>query len=649
MHCASCAANIEHELKKTKGINSSVVNYVSETANLEYDPHEINLTQIKNVIDQTGYRVIEKTTDQKSPLFKRLILIFIFGLLVMIKPSIIFAILVILFSLDLWRSGLRSLFKRKPNMDSLVFLGTLAAFIYGYYESMVFILLFITLGKYLEQLTKGKTSQAIKNLIGLQPKNLDLKVGDKVMVKPGEAIPTDGVVIKGMSAVNESMVTGESLPVEKKIGDKVIGGTINQNGYLEIKATAVGEKTFLAQIIRIVQQAMNSKAPIQLLTDKISFYFVPLVLVIALGSLVAWLAVGQPLAFALKSLISVLVIACPCALGLATPTAVMVGTGLAAKNGILIKNAKALETAQKIDTLVFDKTGTLTIGEPSVQFLSNKQILQTAASVAQYSNHPLSKAVVKYAKEKKIVLKEINKIEEIEGKGVIGGGIALGNKKLFKELNIDLTEIEEQLDNDRVGTYLFVAENKKALGAILLADEVRPEAKKVIEKIKQLGLQTVMISGDNQKTAQAVGKSLGIDQILAEVLPKDKAEEVKKLQQLGKIVGMVGDGINDAPALAQADLGITLGSGTDTAIETGEIVLLKNDLHDVIKAIDLSRYTLKKIKQNLFWAFFYNVISIPAAALGLLNPSIAAAAMAFSSVSVVTNALLMKRYRPVII
>jgi Cu+-exporting ATPase len=489
-------------------------------------------------------------------------------------------------------------------------------------------------------------------------------VGDIVLVKPGEKIPVDGIIIDGYSAVDEKMITGESIPVEKNIGDNVIGGAINKTGFLKLKAARVGKDTMLSQIIKIVEEAISSKAPIQLLADKISFYFVPAVISIAILAFIIWLLMGQTLAFALTVFVSILIIACPCALGLATPTAIMMGVGLGAKNGILIKSNKALEISRKINMIVFDKTGTLTKGEPTVTDIvpnnnfNKKDVLKLAASLEKNSEHPLAEAIVKKAKEEKLELLEVKNFEVLPGYGVLGElngkKIILGTIRLMINNNIDPSFIEEKISvlEDQGKTIMILAQDKDIVGIIAVADTLKDYAKEAIEILHQIGKKTAIITGDNKRVAQAIAKILGIDNVLAEVLPQDKANEIKKLQSKENVVAMVGDGINDAPALAQSDLGIAIGSGTDIAIETGEIVLIKNDLRDVIKAIKLSDYTFKKIKQNLFWAFFYNVLAIPIAAgvlypfFGfLLDPVLAAMAMAFSSVSVVLNSLMMKGYK----
>lgn len=728
MHCASCAALIETTLKKTEGVKTANVNFATEKLYLEFDPIEISIARIKKIIEDLGYKAREESLEeelyQKRERVKEEEIIewkrrFVFSLIFSLpivyltmgemiglpipdlfknySPIIqlFFASLVIASAFKIWRNGLKNLILLSPNMDSLIFIGTATAYFYSlivtffsffkksfeahlYYEATVLILLFISLGKYLEAITKGKTSEAIKKLIGLQPKeatiikeNVEMKIsisevkmGDIVLVKPGEKIPVDGVVTDGYSAVDEKAITGESIPVEKKVGDEVIGGTVNKTGILKVRAMRVGKETILYQIIKIVEEALGSKAPIQLLADKVSFYFVPTVIGIAIFSLLIWLLLGKSFPFALTVFVSVLIIACPCALGLATPTAVMMGTTLAAQNGILIKSGKALEIARDVNMVIFDKTGTLTKGEPTVTDIiplskKEKEILQIAASIEKNSEHPLAEAIVKKAKEESLDLFEVKNFQAIPGKGVIaefnGKKIILGTRKLMIENQIDPSKIEEKLValEDQGKTTMILAENKEIIGIVAVADTLKEYSKEAVEILHRMGKRVGIITGDNKRVANAIAKELQIDRVLAEVLPQEKAAEIKKLQSEGNIVAMVGDGINDAPALAQADLGIALGSGTDIAMETGEIVLIKDDLRDVVLAMDLSKYTLNKIKQNLFWAFFYNVISIPIAAgilypfTGLLlNPAIAAAAMAFSSVSVVSNALLMKRYKP---
>lgn len=721
MHCATCSAIIENSLRKEAGIKSANVNFASEKLHLEFDETDTSIAKVKKTIEKLGYQVWQDTDNLEvdhhhKKLKKRFLLALVFSLPIIymvmgqmlgLPMPMIFknygAILqfilttaVIVSCFNIWTSGFKNLLRLSPDMDSLIFIGTAVAYSYSliisvlsflgvktevhlYYESAALILVFISLGKYLEAITKGKTSQAIKKLIGLQPKEATvikdnqeikipislLKIGDIILVKPGQKIPVDGIVIDGYSGVDEKAITGESLPVEKKKGDQVIGATINKTSVLKFRATRVGKDTMLSQIIKIVEEAMGTKAPIQLLADKVSFYFVPSVIGIAVLSFIIWLLLGQSLTFSLMIFVTVLIIACPCALGLATPTAVMMGTGLAAKNGILIKSGKALEIAHDLDIIVFDKTGTLTKGEPSVtdvieitKDISKNTILQIAASVEKNSEHPLAQAIVNNARAKKISLSEVKRFQTIPGYGVSAQlnnkKILFGTRKLMSDNQINPATIEEQMIalEDQGKTAMILAQNGRVIGIIAVADTLKEYSKEAVNMLHKMGKKVAIITGDNKRVGQAIAKLVGIDRVLAEVLPQQKSAEIKKLQSLGNVVAMVGDGINDAPALAQADLGIALGSGTDVAIETGEIVLIKDDLRDVVTAIDLSKYTLNKIKQNLFWAFFYNIIGIPVAAgilypfTGwLLNPAIAAAAMAFSSVSVISNALLMKRYK----
>jgi Cu+-exporting ATPase len=583
-------------------------------------------------------------------------------------------------------------------MDSLIAIGTGAAVLYGifaliqilrgdasyamdlYFESAAVILTLITLGKYFETVSKGKTSEAIKKLMGLAPKTAtvlrndreieipidEVKVGDIIVVKPGEKIPVDGVVISGITSVDESMLTGESIPVEKHPGDNVTGASINKNGSVQYKATRVGKDTTLAQIIKLVEDAQGSKAPIAKLADIISGYFVPIVIILSILSGLAWYFIGgESAVFALTIFISVLVIACPCALGLATPTAIMVGTGKGAENGVLIKSGEALETAHMIDTVVFDKTGTITEGKPkvtdiySVDNITEEELLMISASAEKGSEHPLGEAIVEYAESKGIQIKKASDFKAIPGHGIEvtidDKNILLGNRKLMTERKIPLNNMEDISDKfaNEGKTPMYIAIDSKPAGIIAVADTVKDSSKKAIERLHNMGITVAMVTGDNTRTAQAIANQVGIDRVLSEVLPEDKANEIKKLQSEGIRVAMVGDGINDAPALAQADLGIAIGSGTDVAMESADIVLMRSDLMDVPTAIKLSRSTIRNIKQNLFWAFAYNTIGIPIA-MGvlhifggpLLNPMIAGAAMSLSSVSVVTNALRLKRFKP---
>lgn len=723
MSCASCAVKIENTLARNAGVLSAKVNFANEKAYIEYDPEKIKPDGLHQIIIGAGYKTIdskEAGVDLEKEI-KSLKLKFIISI-ILATPLMYFAMAtgmklplapwmkehmaliqfllttpIMFVGYQFFTKGITAVVKaRAANMDTLVSLGVGSAYLYSlyvsismwagssvftmknlYYEIAGFLIAFILLGKFLESIAKGKTSEAIKKLIGLQPKTAlilrdgqeeeipaeEVMVGDIVIVKPGQKIPTDGVVIEGYSSVDESMITGESIPIEKAEGSQIIGATINKNGSFKFKTTKVGKDTALARIIKLVEEAQGSKAPIQKLADKISAYFVPTVVAIAILAFIIWLLVGEGFLFALTIFITVLIIACPCALGLATPTAVMVGTGIGAENGILIKSAESLQMAHQIDTIVFDKTGTLTRGEPELTDIiaygeSEGDILSLAASVEKSSEHPLGEAIVNGAKKRSINLKEIKNFESITGKGVkaiVGGkAVLLGNKRLIEDNNIDVSKFRndlERLENEGK-TAMLVAVNNNLIGIIAVADTLKEFSNKAIAKLKQMKKQVIMITGDNKRTAQAIAKQLGIDRVLAEVLPEGKAQEIKKLQEEGLKVAMVGDGINDAPALVQADIGIAIGTGTDVAIESGDIVLIKDDLRDVVMAMELSRYAMNKIKQNLFWAFFYNTAGIPVAAgilypfTGfLLNPMIAGAAMAFSSVSVVSNSLLMKRYK----
>ena len=593
--------------------------------------------------------------------------------------------------------GIRALLRRKPNMDSLVALGAGAAFLYSiystvlvysgdehaamhlYYESAAVILTLITLGKYFEGVSKSRTTNAISKLVGLVPKTANLlkdgeehvvavdeiSTGDILLVRPGEKVPLDGVVIEGRSTVDESMLTGESIPVEKEINSKVVGASINKTGVFKMKVTKVGKDTTLSQIIKLVEDAQNSKAPIAKLADKISGVFVPVVIGLALVAGILWYFAGEATwSFSLKIIISVLVIACPCALGLATPTAIMVGTGKGAEHGILIKSSEALQLAKEVNTVVFDKTGTLTEGKISVtnivafNNLSEESLLQLAASVEYLSEHPLGLSIVDEAKNRNLELLEVKDFSSLTGLGISstvdGKSIFIGNEKLMLENNIDTKDSLEKAEKyaSEGKTPLFIAVDSELAGIIAVADQIKASSLETVEKLHSLGLEVVMLTGDNKKTAQVIANQLSIDKVVSEVLPEDKANEIKKLQAEGKKVAMVGDGINDAPALVQAEVGIAVGTGTDVAIDAADIVLMQPDLNSVVNAIVLSKKTIKNIKENLFWAFFYNVIGIPFA-MGvfyifggpLLNPMLAGAAMSFSSISVVLNALRLKRVK----
>ena len=731
MTCSACAKRIEKVVSKMDGVKEANVNFATEKLSVSYDADAINFGDIKAKVEKAGYKLIRedeqkveekrKKLDEKGKLLWRLILSLIFAvplltitmghMVGMPLPKIIdpmmnplnFAIIqlvltipVMIIGYKFYYIGYKNLFKLSPNMDSLIAIGTSAAFIYSlygtykiytgdgsyamslYYEAAVTILALITLGKYLEAISKGKTSQAIKKLMGLAPKTAtivrdgkelgipidEVIVGDIIIVKPGEKLPVDGEVIEGATAIDEAMLTGESIPVEKTVGSKVIGASINKTGFIKYKATKVGKDTALSQIIKLVEDAQGSKAPIAKMADIIASYFVPIVIVLAILASIGWIIAGENGVFALTIFISVLVIACPCALGLATPTAIMVGTGKGAEYGVLIKGGEALEITHKIDTIVFDKTGTITEGKPVVTdiittTISENELLSIAASSEKGSEHPLGEAIVKGAEERNIKFKEISNFKAIPGHGIQveieGKTILLGNKKLMSENSIEVGELGVKSDKlaNEGKTPMYIAINNKLEGIIAVADTVKPSSKEAIENLHKMGIKVAMITGDNKKTAHAIAKQVGIDIVLAEVLPEDKANEVKKLQEKGNKVAMVGDGINDAPALAQADIGIAIGTGTDVAIESANIVLMKGDLRDVATAIKLSKATIRNIKQNLFWAFGYNVLGIPVA-MGvlhifggpLLNPMIGAAAMSLSSVSVLANALRLRSFDP---
>ena len=731
MTCSACASRVEKVTNKMPGVENAVVNFATEKLSVSYDADSVSFGDIKAKVEKAGYKLIredeqkveekKKKLDEKGKLLWRLILSLIFAvplltitmghMVGMPLPKIIdpmmnplnFAIIqlvltipVMIIGYKFYYIGYKNLFKLSPNMDSLIAIGTSAAFIYSlygtykiytgdgsyamslYYEAAVTILALITLGKYLEAISKGKTSQAIKKLMGLAPKTAtivrdgkelvipidEVIVGDIVIVKPGEKLPVDGEVIEGATAVDEAMITGESIPVEKTVGSKVIGASINKTGFIKYKATKVGKDTALSQIIKLVEDAQGSKAPIAKMADIIASYFVPIVIGLAILASIGWLIAGESGVFAITIFISVLVIACPCALGLATPTAIMVGTGKGAEYGVLIKGGEALEVTHQIDTIVFDKTGTITEGKPVVTdiittTISEDELLSIAASSEKGSEHPLGEAIVKGAEERNIKFKEISNFKAIPGHGIQveieGKVILLGNKKLMTENSIEIGDLGVKSDKlaNEGKTPMYIAINNKLEGIIAVADTVKPSSKEAIENLHKMGIKVAMITGDNKKTADAIAKQVGIDIVLAEVLPEDKANEVKKLQEKGSKVAMVGDGINDAPALAQADIGIAIGTGTDVAIESANIVLMKGDLKDVATAIKLSKATIRNIKQNLFWAFGYNVLGIPVA-MGvlhifggpLLNPMIGAAAMSLSSVSVLTNALRLRGFNP---
>lgn len=614
--------------------------------------------------------------------------------------QLILTLPIMVVSWEYFQKGFKTLFKGHPNMDSLIALGTASAFVYSlaatirtglgygnfsdllYYEVTGVILTLHTLGLFLEERSKGQMSSAIEKLVNLAPKTArvirngveqeitvdEVALGDVIRVRPGESMPVDGVVVEGRTSVDESMLTGESIPVEKESGDEVIGASINKNGSIDYRATRVGSDTTLSQIIKLVEDAQGSKAPIARMADIITGYFVPIVIALAVLAGIAWLIAGQSGIFVLSVIITTLVIACPCALGLATPTSIMVGTGKGAEHGVLIKSGEALETTHNLDTIVFDKTGTLTEGKPIVTdilvtpLITKENLLYYAASGETGSEHPLGEAIVQKSKEENMTLAKPDHFEAIPGYGIRveieGKDMYIGNRKLMLEQKIDLSSMEKESDRlaDEGKTPMYLSVDGELAGIIAVADTLKENSMKAVKELRRRGVEVIMITGDNKRTAKAIAKQVGIDSVLSEVLPEDKAEEVKKLQEAGKKVAMVGDGINDAPALAQADVGIAVGSGTDVAIESADIVLMRNDLTAVLTAIDLSHATLRNIKQNLFWAFAYNLVGIPVA-MGLLyifggplmSPMFAAVAMSFSSVSVLLNALRLRRFKPAVV
>lgn len=738
MSCAVCAKRVEKAISELEGVADVNVNFAAEKAFVTYNPQKVRPSAMKEAVLKAGYQPLEnkgagaEDEDRKrrekeiNTMKKKFIAaaIFAFPLLyiamvpmikfvslpgakmldgLMMNYPLFYALLeffltvpVICVGYRFYTVGFKSLFQKSPNMDSLIAVGTTAAVAFSlyntfqiakgnfqavhslYFESAGVIITLILLGKMLEAVSKGKTGEAIKKLMGLAPKTAfviqngaeteipveEVEIGDIIIVKPGSKIPVDGVVIEGHTAIDESMLTGESMPVDKKAGDKVYAASLNTTGTVKFRAEKVGSDTALAQIIKLVEQAQGSKAPIAKLADIVAGYFVPAVIAIAVASGIAWFIGTGDFKFALTIFISVLVIACPCALGLATPTAIMVGTGKGAENGILIKSGEALETAHKINAIILDKTGTITEGKPSVTDLicasnfTQEKLLQLVASAEKNSEHPLGQAIVRGAQEKSLALLEAENFNSITGQGIeaqiAGISVFAGNRKMMEEKNISAKELEKDADKlaEEGKTPVFVATDGQPAGIVAVADVVKKSSRAAIESLHKMGIEVAMITGDNKKTAEAIARQVGIDRVLAEVLPQDKAFEVKKLQQEGRKVAMVGDGINDAPALAQSDIGIAIGSGTDVAMESADIVLMHSDLTDVPTAILLSKKTIRNIKQNLFWAFGYNTIGIPVAAgvlylFGgpLLNPMLAAAAMSLSSVSVLTNALRLKRFK----
>ena len=742
MTCSACSAHVEKSVSKLEGVQCVNVNLLQNSMVVEYDDNALGTTDIIHAVESGGYgaSVQGETKTQETPknvaaeemhhMKRRLIASFCFliplfyismghmmgaplpaillgdeNVMIFALTQLFLTIPVLIINKKYFVVGFKALWNKAPNMDSLIALGSAASVVYSvfaiysmayamghgdlmtahhygmelYFESAAMILTLITVGKYMETRSKGKTSEAISKLMDLAPKTAtvlrggveqeipveDVVTGDTIIVKPGQRIPVDGKIIEGFSAVDESAITGESIPVEKQVGDTVIGATVNKSGYFRMTATRVGKDTTLSQIIALVEEAGASKAPIAKLADKVSGVFVPVVITIAVLAAVIWFVAGnQPFSFALSIGIAVLVISCPCALGLATPTAIMVGTGKGAEYGILVKSAESLEIAHQVQTVVLDKTGTLTEGKPVVtdvvlaKGILRNRLLKQAVAVEALSEHPLAEAIVAYAKEKEVAFEKAENLTATAGQGVeadvAGKHILAGNLKMMQERGIQLGEWEAKaVELAEAGkTPLFFAENETFLGIVALADTLKPTSKAAVDAFHQMGIEVVMLTGDNKRTAEAIARELDI-QVIAEVLPQDKEREVRRLQEQGKKVAMIGDGINDAPALMRADVGVAIGAGTDVAMESADIILMKSDLMDAVTAIELSHATIRNIKENLFWAFFYNACGIPLAA-GVfypfldwkLNPMFAAAAMSFSSAFVVGNALRLRLFRP---
>jgi len=741
MTCASCAQTIENALKKTEGIVEANVNLATEKAVVVYDPQTIEYEAVKKVIEATGYQVLgkeegaakyEQTIEEEQRKFNeakirmKISWGFTIPIIAWMIPEMVFGIAwpnmtvynvgLILLAIPamFWAgketltSAARKVAHGRANMDVLIALGTLTAFISGpamflgrsigisilnYAGVSAMIMAFHLLGRYIEAKAKGRASQAIRKLLELEAKTAriqvdgkekeipldEVEVGDIMVVRPGEKIPTDGVVIEGQSSVDESMATGESIPVLKNVDDEVIGATVNQRGMLKVRATKVGQNTFLSQVIKMVEEAQGSKVPIQEFADRVVSYFVPAVLALSFSALILWLVFpnqvnmasvwAQPflpwvnpnlgiITLALSAFVASLVIACPCALGLATPTALMVGSGMGAENGVLIRHGAALQTLKKVDTIVFDKTGTITKGKPEVTDIipaegyTKEEVLRLAASVEVGSEHPLGEAILRSAKDENLELYEVEAFEAITGRGVRAQikrssqkNVLVGNRKLMEEERVDFKALESNLKRleEEAKTAMLLSVGERIAGVVAVADTLKDDSIGAIRELEEMGINTTMLTGDNQRTAKAIAKKVGISRVLAEVLPDQKVKEIQRLQENGETVAMVGDGINDAPALTAANIGIAIGTGTDIAIESADVTLVRGNLSSVVTAVKLSKATFRKIKQNLFWAFFYNAAAIPLAMLGLAHPVLAEIAMAVSSVSVVSNANLLRR------